>query len=63
MLEELETNGDLVMGLPEVNELSDGDSDTSDEEVEGTIDHLSRLVLSAPAEIAQEEENDDEFIV
>ena len=63
LLEELETNGDIVIGLPEVNELSDGDSHKSDEEAEGTIDHLSRLVLSAPAEIAQEEEDDDEFTV
>ena len=31
LLEELETNGDIVIGLPEVNELSDGDSDKSDE--------------------------------
>ena len=61
LLEELETNGDIVIELLEVNELSDGDSDKSDEEAEGTIDHLIRLVLSVPAEIAQEEKNDDEF--
>ena len=43
--------------------MSDGDSDKSDEEAEETIDHLSRLVLSAIAKIAQEEEDDDEFTV
>ena len=36
LLEDLDTNGNIVMGLPDINELSDGDSDKSDEEAEGT---------------------------
>ena len=59
VLEELDTNEDIVIGLPEVNELSDGDSDKSDEEAEGTTEHLSRLVLSAPAHF-QEDDNEEE---
>ena len=54
LLEELNTNEDLVIGLLEVMELSYGDSDNSDEEAEGNIDQISRL------EIAREEEDDGE---
>ena len=60
LLEDLETNGDIVMGLPDINKLSDGDSDKSDEEAEGTTKRLSRFLLSAPAHIEQDEDNEDE---
>ena len=36
LLEDLDTNGDIVMSLPDINELSDGDSDKSDKKAEGT---------------------------
>ena len=55
LLEDLDTNGDIVMGLPDINELSDGDSDKSDEEAEGTSERFSRFLLLAPAHIEQDE--------
>ena len=60
LLEDLDTNGDIVMSLPDINELSDGDSDKSDEEAKGTTERLSRFLLSAPAHIEQNEDNEDE---
>ena len=60
LLEDLDTNGDIVMGLPDINELSDGDSDKSDEEAEGTSERLSRFLLLAPAHIEQDEDNEGE---
>ena len=59
-LEDLDTNGNIVMGLPDINELSDGDNDKSDEEAEGNRERLSRFLLSAPAHIEQNEDNEDE---
>ena len=53
LLEDRETNGNIVMGLPDINELSDNDSDKSDEEAEGTSERLSRFLLSVPAHIEQ----------
>ena len=51
LLEDLDTNGDIVMSLPDINELSDGDSDKSDKKAEGTSKRFSRFLLSAPAHI------------
>ena len=47
LLEDLDTNGDIVMGLPDINELSDSDSDKSDKKAEGTSKRFSRFLLSA----------------
>ena len=57
LLEDLDTNGNIVMGLPDINELSDGDSDKSDKKAEGTSERHSRFLLSAPAHIEQDEDN------
>ena len=58
LLEDLDTNGDIVMGLPDINELSDSDSDKSDKKAEGTSESLSIFLLSAPAHIEQDEDNE-----
>ena len=55
LLEDLDTNGDIVMSLPDINELSDGDSDKSDTKAKGTSKRLSRFLLSAPAHIEKDE--------
>ena len=57
LLEDLDTNGDIVMSLPDINELSDGDSDKSDTKAEGTSKRLSRFLLSALAHIEKDEDN------
>ena len=51
LLEDLDTNGDILMSLPDINELSDGDSDKSDKKAEGTSKRFSRFLLLAPAHI------------
>ena len=48
------------MGLPDINKLSDGDSDKSDKEAEETSERLSRFLLSTPTYIEQDEENENE---
>ena len=57
LLEDLVTNGNIVMGLPDINELSDGHSDELDKKAEGTSERLSRFLFSAPAYIEQDEDN------
>ena len=57
LLEDLDTNGDIVMGLPDINELSDSDSDKFDKKAEGTSERFSRFLLSAPVHIEQDGDN------
>ena len=59
-LKELDNVGDVYMGLPEIDELSDGDSDQSDEEARANSLRLKRGILAAPAEIADASESDNE---
>ncbi|CAB4065195.1 unnamed protein product [Lepeophtheirus salmonis] len=59
ILDRLDSNNDIIMGFPDVNDLSDGDSDKSDEEAIGDSDRLSRLLLQAPAHIEQDEDVDE----
>ena len=58
-LEELDNGGDVYMGLSEIDELSDGDSDQSDEEARANSIRLKRGLLAAPAEIADASESDN----
>lgn len=58
LLEELDGDGDFYMGLPDINERSDGDSDKSDEEAEGNSERLSRFLLEAPAHIVEQQDDD-----
>ena len=57
LLEDLDTNGDIVMSLPDINELSDSDSDKLNKKAEGTSERRSRFLLSAPAHIEQDKDN------
>ncbi|CAB4054322.1 unnamed protein product [Lepeophtheirus salmonis] len=59
ILGRLDSNNDIIMGFPDVNDLSDGDSDKSDEKAIGDSDRLSRLLLQASAHIEQDEHVDE----
>ena len=50
-MESLETCGDVYMGSPEADALSDGDSDDSDDEASGSSVHLTRRLLEKSAEV------------
>ncbi|QQP49935.1 Hypothetical protein FKW44_010768, partial [Caligus rogercresseyi] len=43
------------MGLPTNPNISDGDSDLSDDEAEGLSENLSRIVLQAPTDYSFDE--------
>ena len=58
-LEELDNGGDVYMGLLEIDELSDGDSDQSDEETRANSIMLKRGLRASPAEIADASESDN----
>ncbi|CAB4070476.1 unnamed protein product [Lepeophtheirus salmonis] len=55
-------NNDIIMGFPDVNDLSDGNSDKTDEEAIEDSDRLSRLLLQAPAHIEQDVDEMEENI-
>ncbi|CAB4068575.1 unnamed protein product [Lepeophtheirus salmonis] len=62
ILDRLDSNNDIIMGFPDVNDLSDGDSDKTDEEAIEDSDRLSRLLLQAPAHIEQDVDEMEENI-
>lgn len=63
LVEEIDARGDVAMGFPATGNVSDGDSDNSNEENEGSSALLNRQFLAAPAEINIEEDHSDEDIV
>lgn len=60
LLEDLDKEGDVYMGFPENHELSDGDSDLSDDEATASSNKLGGNLLSSSAELRYERESSDE---